>query len=123
MKFIIQGRLDGLNEYTRACRGNKYGGNTMKKDNENAVILAIKQAKLTKVYKYPIALKITWIEPNSKRDIDNIVFASKFIQDALVKSGILENDSQKYINRLEHEVKTDRENPRIEVEIKEVQDG
>lgn len=32
MKFTIPGRLDGLNEYTKACRGNCYSGAEMKKE-------------------------------------------------------------------------------------------
>lgn len=116
-KFVIEGRLAGLNEYTRANRNNKYSGANMKTLNENIVRLAIRQAKLSKVDKYPIKLKITWYEPNLKRDIDNITFATKFIQDALVKSEIIKNDNQKYINKIEHEVLLDRKNARIEVEI------
>lgn len=117
MKFTIYGRLDGLNDYTRACRANFFEGNNMKKANQKAVRNAILTAKLSKVYKYPIALKITWYEPNKRRDIDNIVFAIKFIQDALVQMGIIENDSQKFLNRILHEVQVDKDNPRIEVEI------
>lgn len=117
MKFTIYGRLDGLNEYTKACRANRYGGNAMKQRNEKAVLKAIHGTKLQKVNKYPVALNITWYEPNSKRDIDNICFAVKFIQDGLVKAGILENDGQKQIERIVHTVMVDKLNPRIEVEI------
>lgn len=117
MKFTIHGRLDGLNEYTTANRTNRYKGSAMKRRNENIVIRAIQEAKLNRVYKYPAQLKITWYEPNSRRDIDNITFATKFIQDALVKMKILIDDSQKYINKIEHEVSVCKENPRIEVEI------
>lgn len=119
MKIIIIGKLDGLNEYTRECRGNKYGGNTCKRVNEFMVIQAIYKAKLKRVTKYPIKLKITWYERNLRRDIDNICFAVKFILDALVKCAIIENDSQKYVNGIEHIVKVDKDNPRIEVEILE----
>ena len=119
MKFTIYGRLDGLNEYTKACRENMYAGNAMKKRNQKAVRNAIRAAKIQKVDKYPIALKITWYEPNKRRDIDNIVFATKFIQDALVDMGIIENDSQKFLNKNLHDVQVDKENPRIEVEILE----
>ena len=117
MKFVINGRLDGLNEYINACRYNKYRANTMKRNNEYMVFLAIKQAHLKKIDKYPIKLKITFYEPNMRRDIDNISFATKFILDALVKSGILENDSQKYVNGLSYEFKHDKDKPRIEVEL------
>lgn len=117
MKFVINGRLDGLNEYINACRDNKYRANTMKRENEFMVFIAIKQAKLKKVTKYPVCLHITFYEPNYRRDLDNISFATKFILDALVKSGVLEDDGQKYVGGLEYEFKKSKENPRIEVEL------
>ena len=120
MKFTIYGRLSSLNEYTLQCRANMYGGNKLKKKNENIICEAIRDSQLEIVKKYPVKLKITWYEPNKRRDLDNIVFATKFIQDALVKMGILENDSQKYINGLEHQVLVDNNNPKIVVEILEV---
>ena len=54
MKFTIEGRLDGLNEYTRANRSNKYEGNLMKERNEKSIYKAIITAKLSPVNKYPI---------------------------------------------------------------------
>lgn len=117
IKFTIHGRLSGLNEYTNACRRNAYLANNMKRDNEETVKLAILSDKLKKIDKYPIILKITWYEPNKRRDIDNITFATKFIQDSLVNNGILENDSQKCVCGLSHIVRIDKDNPRIEVEI------
>lgn len=117
MKFTINARLAGLNEYTRANRSNKFCGGNMKKNNEDYVIWSIRKAKLDKVVNYPITLKITWYEPNMKRDIDNITFATKFIQDALVKEKIIVNDGQKQINKIMHEVLLDRTNTRVEVEL------
>lgn len=117
MKFTIHGRLPSLNEYIKECRGNKYSANEFKEQVENGIIFTIRRMKLKPPTKYPVKLKITWYEENKKRDVDNVVFAVKFIQDALVKAGIIPNDNQKYIDALEHEVTIDRENPRIEVEI------
>lgn len=117
IKFTIPGRLDGLNEYTRVNRANAYKGNTVKQRNQKVVRIAILQAKLNSVDKYPVRLKINWYEKNAKRDVDNIIFAQKFILDALVESGILENDSQKYVKGIYHDVSVDKNNPRIEVEI------
>lgn len=45
------------------------------------------------------------------------MFGQKFILDALVKSEILENDSQKFVKGITHEVSVDKAFPRIEVEI------
>lgn len=116
-EFIIYGRLDGPNEYTSANRSNRYKGSQMKLKNESIVIEAIKRYQLNKIKKYPIKLKITWYEKNKRRDVDNITFATKFIQDALVKQGILIDDGQKYINKISHDVQVDKEYPRIEVEL------
>lgn len=117
IKFTITGRLDGLNDYVLANRQNKYAGANLKKTNEKAVIFAIERQKVPKWYNYPITLKITWYEPNLRRDVDNVTFAVKFILDAMVKSGVIENDSQKYVSAIYNTVKVDRDNPRIEVEI------
>ena len=119
MKFTILGRLDGLNAYTTKNRTNPYAGAKMKHQNEKVVIYYIRKAKLKKVEKFPIKLKIKWYEPNKRRDVDNICFAVKFIQDALVKEGIIPDDSQQYITSIEHEVLVDKDNERIEVELVE----
>lgn len=93
----------------------------MKKKNERLIMAYILQAvnfgEIYEIKKYPVQLNITWYEPNDRKDIDNITFATKFIQDSLVRAGILEDDSRKYINQVNHSVFTDKENPRIEVEI------
>ena len=121
IKFVIKGKLDGLNEYIRACRANRYKGAEMVKKNERLIMAYILQAvnfgEVYEVKNYPIKLNINWYEQDNRRDIDNITFATKFIQDSLVRTGILEDDSRKYINQVNHSVFTDKENPRIEVEI------
>lgn len=89
----------------------------MKAQNEKIVIYHIRKAKLQKVTGYPVTLKITWYEKDRRRDIDNITFATKFIQDALVKEKIIVDDSQKYICKIEHEVLVDKNNPRIEISL------
>lgn len=116
-KFVIDGKLDGLNAYTKANRSNMYAGAKMKKDNETVVAYYIRKHKVKKVVGYPISLKITWVEPDRRRDLDNISFATKFILDALVKKGIIPNDNQKYVTAIEHHVKVDKERPRVEVTI------
>lgn len=121
MKFTINGKLPSLNDYVLANRSYKYAGASMKKRVEKqiqeSIFKAISSGEIKKVDKYPVGLNITWYEPTMRRDIDNICFAVKFIQDALVATGVLENDSQRYISELNHTVLLDREKPRIEVEI------
>ena len=122
-RFVIYGKLPGLNDYTRANRGNKYLANKMKQDIQKNIckyiVFGVSMKDLEKVDRYPIGLTIKWYEPNNRRDIDNITFGTKFILDSMVCMGIIEDDSRKYIDSIEHSVFTDKENPRIEVEINE----
>lgn len=119
--ITIQGRLVGLNEYTSENRKNRYAGAKMKAEMQTLCKLAILHSKIPKVINYPISIEITWHELNARRDIDNITFATKFILDALVARKIIIDDSQKYVKRIAHEITVDKNNPRIEIEIKEKQ--
>lgn len=118
--LIINGDLPSLNEYTIANRS-KYGkviGNQVKRDAEQLIGLYIKAQKLTDVhYTMPVRIDFRWYMGNAKKDPDNVCFAKKFILDALVRNGVLENDNYSHIKGFTDEFYVDRENPRIEVDI------
>ena len=123
MKFTIYGRLPSLNEYLAAERSTIRGrrghsaGNSMKHSCEIMIINAIRKARLKRI-KSPVVLHYTFYESNRKRDLDNIsATAHKFVQDALVKAGILENDGWHWIEGFTDAFAVDAKNPRIEVEI------
>lgn len=118
--LIINGQLNSLNDYTRACRTNRYTGAKMKSDNEAIVSLYIRMQLNGVHFPNKVALDFRWYEPNRRRDPDNVCFAHKFILDALVNNGIIKGDSQKYITGLNDDFFVDREFPRIEVTIREV---
>lgn len=95
-KFRIDGKLDGLNEYTAENRNNRYGGGKCKKENEEIIIAAIRRARLKPVRgKY--WLNITWYEARRARDKDNVAFAKKFILDALQRARITKGDDNRYL--------------------------
>lgn len=116
MIFEIPGRLPGLNEIIDAAKqGNgKYQPYALMKEKYTEMIAWI--AKKLPSYE-KVALVITWYEPNSRRDPDNIMAGQKFILDALVQAGVIPNDSQKYIQGILHRFRVDKQNPRVEVEI------
>ena len=120
-KFVISGRLPGINEYTHACRTHKIVGARMKQENQQYVQLEIyRQRKQIGTVKPPIKLIYRFFEPNKKRDQDNVSgFARKVIQDALVVEGVIKNDGWGYVTGRAEEFYIDSENPRIEVEILE----
>ena len=119
-KVIIQGRLIGLNEYIAAERANRYKAAKMKRENEAIVMIAIKQQLKNVKIEKPVYMEYTWVEKNKRRDLDNITFGRKIIQDSLVKAGILKDDGWKYILGFSDRFQVDRENSRIEIKIKEV---
>jgi Holliday junction resolvase RusA-like endonuclease len=122
-KFTILGRLDALNEYTSANRQNPYVGGEMKRDNENTIIWAIRQQLSGVHISKSVIIHYTFYEKNKRRDKDNILSAAmKFIQDSLVKCGVLKNDGWSEIENFTHNFLVDKNNPRIEIILEEVGD-
>lgn len=122
-KFVIEGRLWGLNDHVNACKS-KYGqaiSSRYKRETEGLIGWCIKKYLGSWKTDKMIYLKYKWIEPNTRRDLDNIAFAKKFIQDALVKQGVINNDGWKNILGFSDDFGIDKDNPRIEVEIIEVE--
>lgn len=118
--FTIRGRLSGLNEYTKACRSNRYEGARMKKNNEGLVMCSILYKLQGIKFNERVRLTFKWYEETRRRDLDNIAFGKKFIQDALVACGVLKGDGWQHIAGFTDEFYIDKENPRIEVIISEV---
>ena len=115
--LIILGRLDNLNDYTKANRGNKYGGNGMKQKNEEYITGFIEEQLKGIRFEGKVYLHFRWYEPNRNRDLDNVCFAKKFILDALVKNKIIETDGWRGVWGFTDEFDIDAFNPRIEVVI------
>lgn len=113
--IVIPGRLPGLNEYTAACRGNKFVGAKMKNEAQRQCEWAMTKAKRQKAHFDRVNISIIWYEPNRRRDMDNISFGRKFIFDALQTMGILDNDGWKQIKGINESFKVDKTTPRIEV--------
>ena len=122
-RVVIKGRLVGLNEYVEAERTNRFKAASIKRDVENhiavSLMFATEQGTLHSHTK-PCELWITWVEPNHRRDLDNISFATKMIQDAMVRAGVFPDDNTKFIRLIHHTVAFDPNNPRVEVTIREV---
>lgn len=117
-KFIIEGRLNALNEYTKACRSSWQAGYSMKHKNEKKCINAIQKCFNDLEIHQKVNIHYLWIEKNRRRDKDNVSsFGRKCIQDALVKTGVLLNDGWKNIGDFTDSFAVDKDNPRIEVTL------
>ena len=108
--FLIKQQLPSLNTFISAMNKNRYIGNNFKRDVEEAIGWAIKQAKtkgdLT-TWNEPCEIYIEWHEKTKRRDVDNIQSATKFVLDALVKNGVLQDDGQKWVKQIYHKVVQD----------------
>lgn len=94
-------KLPGLNEYTMACRANRYAAAQLKRETEDAIIYHIHGARpITR----PVTITFTWVERDHRRDLDNIAFGKKFLLDAMVKAGILPDDGQAWVRGFRDEL-------------------
>lgn len=119
--LTIPGTLNNLNDYIAAERTNRHIGAKMKSDNGIIVAAAISQCMRDLKIEKPVFMEYLWVEPNKRRDLDNISsFGRKVIQDALVSAGVIKNDGWKYVVGFSDRFEVDKQNPRIEVKIREV---
>lgn len=116
-KLIIPGELPDLNRIIAASK--QHYGQYSKLKKENTEFVAWIAKKLPVLSK--INLKITWYCKDKRKDKDNISVGIKFILDGLVKAKVIKNDGWNEIGDFEYRFCVDKKNPRIEVEITEVE--
>lgn len=111
--------MPGLNEYVNAERTNKYLAAKLKAQVEATLVLVAKSQLRGVRITGPVSIHYRWIEPNARRDKDNVAFAKKFIQDSLVKAGILAGDGWSHIEGFSDAFEIDKLNPRVSITITE----
>ena len=116
-RLIINTELITLNKYINIERGNKFGAAAIKKKLTNKVSFLATEAKFKIEPNVKHDIVLTWFKPNNRSDHDNISFAVKFVLDGLIKAGILQDDSPKYIGSIIHHFELDRTKSYITCEI------
>ena len=96
MRLVFPFALPTLNEYINAERSNRYMAAHIKKMTEQRLVFYIRSQTRERI-QGPVFIKYKWIRKEARHDKDNIAFAKKFVQDALVKAGVLQNDGWKNI--------------------------
>ena len=121
-KFIIPGELPALNEIINMAK-QKWSYKDLKTAETDRVAweLTRQGAKRLQQFTKPIAVTITWYCPNRRKDKDNILAGCKFIFDAMQDIGLIKNDGWNQIARIVPEFEVDKDNPRVEIEIEEVE--
>ena len=120
-KITIPGELPTLNDIIEAAklgRGRYQPYNIMKQEHTNHIAWICKSKIKEKLDRIDVNIK--WISPNRRKDKDNIMAGTKFILDGLVRGGTIANDGWKQIGAINHDWGIDKDNPRIEVTVKEV---
>ena len=124
-RFIVPGPTPSLNEIIAAAKvryGGRGGGaySKMKRTWTERIAGIIKKKRIKQI-PGQFSIKITVHEKNRRRDPDNIsAGAFKFILDALVMTGTIVDDSQKYVKSLEFVLGVpNKNNPNIVVELME----
>jgi Holliday junction resolvase RusA-like endonuclease len=112
--FAIDGRMPGLNDYVLRERSNRFAGAAMKRAQTDRAAAA---ARGLPAFHGPVTVSFTWVEKNRRRDPDNVAFAKKFVLDGLVRAGVIENDSPRYVRGLSDRFECDPARPRVEVEV------
>lgn len=117
-KIIIPGRLPGLNDYIKALNNNRHKGAEMKRAYQEECMWEIYRQMGAKKIKRPVYVRFRWVEPDKRRDRDNIsAFGRKVILDALVSCGTLKDDGWDYVTGFSERYAVSRNKPRIEIEL------
>lgn len=87
-------RLPSANQYIDACRKNRYLAAKMKAETEDGIIFYLRGVPH---FDKPVRIHFTWVEKNGRRDLDGCAFGKKFVLDAMVKAGVLTDDSRKFV--------------------------
>lgn len=117
IKIEIPYKFPSLNEYTAACRGNAFGGASMKKKVQKSIAPYI--ARLPK-FEHPVYIHFHWVEGNNRRDWDNVTWNHKFILDAMVEAGRLKDDSKRYVVGFSDTFEVEKGVYKVVLEISEV---
>ena len=113
MKYYINYDYINWNKYINAERSNKFLGAKIKREEKEITYYLTKHIK--PVSNYPVKLIFTKYVKTTNTDIDNI--RVKGLIDGLIESGILINDSLKYINCIELKAEKSKDKTGIDIEI------
>lgn len=116
--LVIRTRFPSLNEMIAQAKNHWSAYAKQKRRHTDRVALEARAARLPRV-KGPVIVCIAWIEPDARRDLDNVAAGGqKSVLDGLVQAGVLPNDTRRWVRGIEHHFPPpDKTDPRIEIEL------
>lgn len=126
--FFIPGQLPGLNDLLAWAKrrgvevgrqGKRWSSYAEQKQAwEEAIFVVIRNGKLSPC-SGPVVVDYLWKESSRRRDPSNVAAGGrKFIEDALVRAGILRGDGWKFIVGFTDRFELDKERPGVLVTIR-----
>lgn len=113
----IPAPMPGLNEIIAACERSPYAWGKIKKRWSATVKLYAIQQRFDPI-PGPAHFAIELVEPNRKRDPDNVLAgALKITLDALRMSGLLQNDGWKHILSISPSYRVDKLRPGVRLTV------
>lgn len=90
-----------------------------KKEAAEPILWLVRQQNIPQLDR--VNVTVTWFAPDARRrDSDSLGPYVKAVLDALVESGVLKDDDSRYVLQTTMRTVIDREHPRIETRIEEV---
>lgn len=99
MKVLVEGKFPGMNEIIATSKKHYILYSKMKA--EFTELFQWQTKNLPKIRGGKAIIRLHWTFKNKRRDPDNVMAAQKFILDALVRNGVLIDDTLDYIHSLE----------------------
>jgi hypothetical protein len=116
--LTIQGCLPNLNDIIDASKHTRWTYDTLKKNTEYIILAACFSGK-TRLQPMPYAyISCDWVEPNMKRDPDNICAGLKFVLDTLVYKKILPGDGWAHVLGIAHTFRIDKDAPHVAITLR-----
>lgn len=120
LKITIKGEMPDMNTYIKALATNRFVGGKIKQIATDQVAWVTKKYATSKLQP-PYHITFNWYCKDRKKDKDNISsMGRKCILDGLQKSGVIPQDSWNVVDGFSDFFFLDKENPRIEVIIKTI---
>ncbi len=111
----IPGRLPGLNDIVAMNRSSHHAYHACKNKWHHTIGLIAMASGAKRFERAHIRLQ--WVEPNKRRDPDNVCGGLKFILDALKLSGVLGSDGWAGVLSIAHTWGVDKSNPGVRVTL------
>ena len=129
-RVVVKGTFYGkdkvfpsLNDYIHACGRHPQVGAKMKKDYQLIACNAIRTQLKRLTIRKPVRIHYDFYEPDHKRDISKVTaFFVKVFEDALQDCKVLRNDNWVYIRGYSQDFHVDKDRPRVEVTIQEIEE-